>query len=50
MDDVFVIKSGVSVEDKIIFEGVRQVRDGEKVEYELRAPKEILANLKNHAE
>jgi membrane fusion protein, multidrug efflux system len=50
MDDVFVIKSGLSVNDKIIFEGVRQVRDGDKVEYELRAPKEILANLKNHAE
>jgi membrane fusion protein (multidrug efflux system) len=50
MDDVFVIKSGLSVNDKIIFEGVRQVRDGDRVEYELRAPKEILANLKNHAE
>lgn len=50
LDDLFVIKSGIGVEDKIIFEGVRQVRDGERVEYEFRAPEEILAHLKNHAE
>ncbi len=50
MDDIYVIKSGVDVNDKIILEGVRQVRDGEKVEYEYRAPEEVLANLKFHAE
>ena len=34
MEDIFVIKNGVGVEDKIVYEGVRQVRDGEKVEAE----------------
>lgn len=49
-DDIFVIKSGLDVNDKIVLEGVRQVRDGEKVEYEIRKPEEALSNLKNHAE
>jgi membrane fusion protein (multidrug efflux system) len=34
LEDVFVIKKGVGVEDKIVLEGIRQVHDGEKVEYE----------------
>ncbi len=50
MDDIFVIKSGLDVNDKIVLEGVRQVRDGDKVEYEFRKPEEVLANQKNHAE
>ena len=36
-EDLFVIKRGVGVDDKIILEGIRQVHDGEKVEYEDRA-------------
>lgn len=35
--DTFVINKGVGVDDRIIVEGVRQVRDGEKVEYEIRS-------------
>jgi membrane fusion protein (multidrug efflux system) len=50
MDDIFVIEKGLDVNDKIVLEGVRQVRDGEKVEYEFRKPEEALANQKNHAE
>jgi membrane fusion protein (multidrug efflux system) len=50
MDDIFVIKGGLKVNDKIVLEGVRQVRDGEKVEYEFRKPEEALANQKHHAE
>ena len=38
LDDLFVIKKGVGVGDKIVLEGMRQVRDGEKVEYEFRPP------------
>lgn len=50
LDDIFVIKSGLAVNDRIVLEGVRQVRDGEKVEYEFRRPEEALANQKKHAE
>jgi membrane fusion protein (multidrug efflux system) len=38
-EDIFVIKSGLDVNDKIVLEGVRQLSDGKKVEYEFRKPK-----------
>ncbi len=50
LEDIFVIKKGVEVNDKIVLEGVRQVKDGDKVEYEFRSPEEAMANQKNHAE
>lgn len=49
-DDIFVVKSGLSEKDRIVFEGIRQIRDGDKIEFEYRAPEEILSNLKYHAE
>jgi membrane fusion protein, multidrug efflux system len=45
-----VIKSGLDVKDKIVLEGVREVRDGDKVEFEFSKPEEVLANQKYHAE
>jgi membrane fusion protein (multidrug efflux system) len=50
LEDLFVIKSGVGVDDTIVLEGIRQVRDGDKVEYEDRKPEQVAANLKYHAE
>lgn len=50
LDDIFVVHDGVEAGEKIILEGTRQVRDGDKVEYEFRDPAEVLGNLKYHAE
>jgi membrane fusion protein (multidrug efflux system) len=51
LDDIFVIKKGLDVNDRIVLEGVRQVHDsGEVEEYAFRKPEEALANQKNHAE
>jgi membrane fusion protein (multidrug efflux system) len=50
MEDIFVIKKGIDVNDRIVLEGVRQVRDGDKAEYEFRPPEEVMANQKYHAE
>ncbi|HEY7428074.1 MAG TPA: efflux RND transporter periplasmic adaptor subunit [Gemmataceae bacterium] len=50
LEDIFIIKSGLDVKDKIVLEGVREVHDGGKVEYEFRKPEEALANQKNPAE
>ncbi len=50
MDDIFIIKKGLKVSDKIVLEGIRQMREGEKVAYEYRSPEVVLANLKNRAE
>ncbi len=50
MDDIFVIKKGVGVGDRIVLEGIRQVRDGDKVNYDFRPLEEVLRKPKNHAE
>jgi membrane fusion protein (multidrug efflux system) len=51
LDDIFVIKSGVGVDDKIVLEGTRQVHDGAKVEeFEFRQPDLAMTNMKNRAE
>ena len=50
LEDLFIIKNGVGVNDKIVLEGIRQVRDGDKVEYEDRQPEQVAAHLKYHAE
>lgn len=50
LEDIFVIKSGLGVDDRFVYEGIRQVRDGEKVEYEFRPPEKVLANQKYRAE
>lgn len=49
-DDIFVISEGLHEGDKIILEGIRQVRDGDKIGYEFHHPDQVLANLKFHAE
>jgi membrane fusion protein (multidrug efflux system) len=50
LDDVFLIKGGLTPADKIVLEGVLQVSDGKKVEYEYLAPKEVYGHLKYKAE
>jgi len=52
-DDIFVIQDGLKEGEKIILEGLRQVRDGDKLkEYEFRKPEDVLDpdHLKYHAE
>jgi membrane fusion protein (multidrug efflux system) len=51
LEDIYVIKSGLAVDDRIVLDGIRQVRDGEKVEeHEFRHPEQVIANQKNRAE
>ncbi len=51
VEDLFVISSGLTENDTFIFEGMRQVEDGEKAEdFETEDPKEAFAHLKLKAE
>ena len=50
LEDIFVIAKGLSKDDKFVLDGVRQVRDGDKITYEFKKPEEVLATLKNKAE
>lgn len=49
-DDLFVVAAGLEANQKVVLEGVRQVRDGQHVEAEFRDPGSVLSNLKQHAE
>ena len=52
LDDVYILEKGLAKNEQIIYEGIRQVHEGEKVEYEERAPELVMkdGSMKNHAE
>lgn len=51
MEDIFIIERGLTESDRIVLEGVRQVREGSEVEnFEVRSPKDVLKDQKNPAE
>ena len=50
MPDLYVIKSGISSSDKILLEGIRKVKDGEKIRYTYEDPKVVLPKLKVYSE
>ena len=41
-DDLFVVTKGLGVNDRIVFQGIQQLRDGEKVEFEFRPLEEVM--------
>jgi len=49
-DDIFILESGLDPNDKIVLDGVRQLHDGDHVEYEYQKPEDVLSHLKHHAE
>jgi membrane fusion protein (multidrug efflux system) len=51
IDDVFVIKSGLNVNEQIVLEGTKQVKEGQTLEeFEFRTPEEVFADQKKPAE
>lgn len=50
MEDVFVIDDGLHATEKFVLEGIREVRDGEKIEAEFAEPDQVLSDLKYEAE
>ncbi|SFU27615.1 membrane fusion protein, multidrug efflux system [Pustulibacterium marinum] len=50
LDDLYIIKSGIKEGDKILLEGIRKVKDGEKIEYEYEKPEEVISALQLPAE
>jgi membrane fusion protein (multidrug efflux system) len=47
---IFVVKSGLSEGDKILLEGLRQVRENEKIEYKFAKPDSVISHLSLYAE
>lgn len=50
MPDLYVIKTGLTGNEKIMLEGIRKVKDGDKITFEYKDPKSVMANLKVYVE
>ncbi len=50
MPDLYIIKSGLAENDKILLEGIRKVTDGEKIEFEYEDPKSVISHLNVYVE
>ena len=48
--DLYVIKSGVTPDEKILLEGVQKVKENDKIKYEFQSPKEVMNHLRVKAE
>jgi membrane fusion protein, multidrug efflux system len=50
MPDLYILKSGLKPEEKILLEGIRKVRDGDKITYKYQEPKSVISHLKVYTE
>ena len=50
MEDLYAVSDGLVESDKILLEGLRKVRDNDKINYDYQEPKTVVANLKVYAE
>lgn len=48
--DLYVIKTGITENDKILLEGVQKVKENDKIKYEFQSPKEVMNHLRVKAE
>ncbi len=50
LPNLYVIKDGISKNDKIVLEGIQKAKDGDKIKYEYEQPKQVISNLRLKAE
>lgn len=50
MPDIYVVQEGLKETDKILLEGHRKVKEGQKIQFNFKDPIKVIANLKLHAE
>jgi membrane fusion protein (multidrug efflux system) len=50
MPDLYVVGSGLSPDDRILLEGLRKVKEGQKIKAENKDPRMVIARLKLRAE
>lgn len=48
--DLYIVAKGISVNDKILLEGVQKAKDDDKIEYTYQDPKEVIKHLRTKAE
>ena len=47
---IYVIQKGLATTDKVLLEGLRQVKENEKIHTKFKQPAEVISNLELYAE
>lgn len=50
MPDLYVIQSGLNAEEQILLEGIRKVKDGDKIDFRYEDPQSVVSHLKVYVE
>jgi membrane fusion protein (multidrug efflux system) len=50
LPDIYIINEGISADDKILLEGIRKVKDGDKIAFDYQDPKMVIPHLKVYTE
>lgn len=50
LNHAYLINGGLSIQDKILLEGLRKVKDGDHIQYKLKDPTSVYDHLELHAE
>ena len=50
MPDIYIIKEGLKENERILLEGIRKVKDGDKITFTYEDPKTVLPKLKVYVE
>jgi membrane fusion protein (multidrug efflux system) len=50
MPDLYVVKSGLKGNERILLEGIGKVHDGDKITYKYKDPKSVISHLKVYSE
>jgi len=50
MPDIYVLKDGLNENERILLEGIRKVKDNDKIIYDYEDAKKVISNLKVYVE
>lgn len=50
MEDLYVVVGGLNKDEKILLEGLRKVKENDKISYSFEDPKKVITHLKEYAE
>jgi membrane fusion protein (multidrug efflux system) len=50
MPDIYILRDGLGENEKIMLEGIRKVKDNDKIEFEFEEPKKVISHLKVYVE
>lgn len=50
LPDLYIVKSGLKENERILLEGIRKVSDNQKIEYEYEEPQKVISHLKVYVE